>query len=242
MKKADQPSDEVKLSIICPLTLEATATINHDPKAVNYGVTFEGSMIVDDRPVAGCWHSSQVSRGHTPAFDQALKERKELPEDDPAHIAWEDKGYYFSTEEGVEARETYEKMVLDGFCLVDGEKYTVKANGKSWKNKHAAFTGVSWEDLQAMHPDIYKTQAQKKADKPAETTESEIVGEEESSREMAREIEADLIAAEEEEIIPDTVAAVTSSDDDEDDSDEGTYEDTDDDEEEDDEKETFEEV
>lgn len=191
--KADQASEDMKREIICPLTLEATTKINKNPKAVNYGVTWEATIAVDGQSEPGVWYSSQKGRGHSSAFDQLLNDRKESGE-----ATWEEDGYYFSQEEGKAAREKYEQMVLDGetTITVDGseETITVKANKRSWENKHQHFTNVSWEELVEKLPEIYKSTTAKAevADEVEMEGEESMMDEDSATEEV---VEEEVIAA-----------------------------------------------
>lgn len=179
-KKADmsESSKFDKKKIICPLTLAATTKINKKPLGVNYTCVPEPTMEVDESGEPGAWYSSPKGRTFDKAFYQELERRKGLPEDDAEHIAWSEDGYYFSNEEGVEAYEKYEQMCIDGKTTVDGEEIPVKANKKSWNNKHSITTGVSWDELTAMHPDLYKTSTTSKASKSESDESSEALSDE----------------------------------------------------------------
>lgn len=224
-KKAEQPSDEDHKKIICPLTLAATTKINRKPLAVNYTCTPETTMELDECGKPGGWYSSPKGRNHEQAFIKELDRRKALPKDDPEFIDWTNDGevadvdgYYFSQEEGEKAREKYERMVLDGqTTLEDGTVIEVKGNAKSWRNKHAGFTGVTWEEVQARHPDLYKTSTtSKKEEKAAEDDAAErmVDAAEEIEAEIdevpltQEQVQAEEAMAEEEEISAELVDAI----------------------------------
>lgn len=134
IQRASETPD--KNEIICPLVFMVTG----GRSAVNYDVTWTSTIDLGQGP--GAWKSAPQSRGHSDAFYEKLQQLK-----DAGKIKWPEKAFYFTHEQGVKARQQYEKNVLEG---------KVKANKKSWTNKHAAFTGVSWEDLENKFPDIYK--------------------------------------------------------------------------------------
>lgn len=194
-EKAQMETEQMKKEIICPLTLEATLK-EGKPIAANYTCQWERSMVADGADEPGVWYSSPKGRGQEAAFMEELKRRKELPESDPEHITWDEDGFYFSHQEGIEAREKYEQLVLEG---------KFKANAKSWKNKHAEFTGVSLDELKEKHPELYKSSATTTASTTEQTsseesTEPEMTGEEETTEsEELEPSEAEILAASEEE-------------------------------------------
>lgn len=187
-----------KEDVICPLVLLVTRKEfgQMNAGAVNYDIAFQPTIQLGDALV-GAWRSapqlqlteegkkvretkgyralgeehivlkgkSPQARKHSLAFYRLLEEGKEK-----GTFSWEEDCYYFTHEEGIEARKQYEKGVLDG---------EIKGNKRSWEGRFAELTGVSWEQLQEKHPDIYGTA--KKTE--SETAEPEMSGEDETTPE-----------------------------------------------------------
>lgn len=187
-----------KEDVICPLVLLVTRKEfgQMNAGAVNYDIAFQPTIQLGDADV-GAWRSapqlqlteegkkvretegykalgeehivlkgkSPQARKHSLAFYRLLEEGKKK-----GTFSWEEDCYYFTHEEGIEARKQYEKGVLDG---------EIKGNKRSWEGRFAELTGVSWEQLQEKHPDIYGTA--KKTE--TETSEPEMSGEDETTPE-----------------------------------------------------------
>lgn len=137
--------------IICPLTFRATG----GRAAVNYDIS-PSKLKVGGREIEA-WRSAPQKRGHTDQFQHLLRKMQDegkLPQD------WN--AYYFWREQGVQARLSYEQMVLLG---------KAKANKRSWgptgdqggqdKSRFHKFTGVTYDELVAAYPQVYGTKAEK---------------------------------------------------------------------------------
>lgn len=119
-----------------------------------------GWKAVTDEHIALDDKGQKKARGHSLAVYKWIEHLKEIGE-----INWSEDAYYFTDEEGQEAEATYMTHVISGepFTLADGTEVVLKANGRSWKNRFAAKSGVSWEELQAKHPDVYGSKKKEEA-------------------------------------------------------------------------------
>lgn len=157
--------------VICPLVYHLANV------AVNYDLTWQPETkitVMDDdggviREVTGVWKSNPVLRGHTQAFQRELQRMRESEE-----ISWNESAYYFTHEEGVKARKSYENEVLHG---------RIKAHFASWgpnpkrakdKSRFHKFTGVTYEELTKKFPDLYNSRS---------TTSTKLKGEEKEDAE-----------------------------------------------------------
>lgn len=153
-RESEKPQMPDKLEVICPLIFKLTGL------AVNYDLTWqpETKITVENQDgsteseVTGVWKSNPVVRGHTDIFQREMQKMRESED-----ISWNESAYYFTHEEGMEARKAYEKEVLEG---------RIKAHITSWgpnpkkandKSRFHKFTGVGFEELKEQFPEVYSS-------------------------------------------------------------------------------------
>lgn len=110
-------------------------------RAVNYDRRWVGTMKLGE--TLGCWCTTPFNRPNMGEQAEALYAKLKAE----GKITWAEKGFFFTHAQGVAARKHYEKTVLEG---------KLKANAKSWGNKHAGFTGTTFEELEKKFPELYK--------------------------------------------------------------------------------------
>lgn len=228
-KKSEIPD---KNEVICPLVLMVTKKANPmKAGAVNYDLSPSPTIQLGDNE-PGAWRSApqlqlteegqQIrseqgysaltdehivkkdgvpqARSHSLAFYKLLEEGKKK-----GTFSWDEDAYYFTHEEGIEARKQYEQMVLSG---------ETKARKRSWENRFEKLTGVKFEELQEKFPEVYKSSTKNaKVETQEKSEETEMQGEDateatptdEPTADQLQEIEQTKAESDE------TVAAITAT-------------------------------
>lgn len=135
-KKDESIVEPDRAEIIDPMSF----IVSNKTAGINYNCDFSNTRKQGDKQ--GFWRSMPpVQRPDVQEkFIAKMNEMRER-----GQIKGEGNSYFFTHEEGVRARELYEKEVLEG---------RVKPNKKAWNNRFAKFTNTTYEELEEKYAGI----------------------------------------------------------------------------------------